>query len=153
MNNVLRFNVNATNCMENVNSTPVTRRSAQGFTLLFISLFKFCSGLYLLGTSSQRVHSTSWVGVILVFSGLHFFRKWLRAGEGDWFLDWDQSHIQIHDGGNIAFEGDVSTLYRIEQDGRGYFLYSTRDAVFRLYRGKSSAEFERILDQHTQPVP
>lgn len=139
--------------MENVNSATVTRRSAIGLTLLVIGLSKLCSGLYLIDFSFEQLHFNTFLGVMLVFSGLHFFRKWLRAGEGDWLHDWDQSHIQIHDGGNIAFEGDVSTLYRIEQDGRGYDLYLNRDVVFRLYRGKSSAEFEKILDLHSQPVP
>ena len=89
-------------------------------------------------------------GLILLGLCVQSLSTWVAFRRGRWRIEWDGCHIRIWDGEQIDYDGDVSGMHQVEQDGRGYSLYPTKDNVFRLRRGQSSDAFEALLNNQKE---
>ena len=89
-------------------------------------------------------------GLIFIGLGVRSLITWVSYRRGRWQIEWDGCHVRISDSDRIDYDGDMRDFHLVEQDGRGYFLYPTRDTVFRLRRGHSGEAFEALLNNQQE---
>lgn len=135
-----------------MNSASVTRGHAYGDRKLAYAVFCNVGAVVEIWAA---VSSGSWYiligdfvcGLLFLGFGIRNLITWLAFRRGIWTIEWVGTKVCFVDRGEIDYQGDLSGLDRIDQDGRGYFLYTTSDTVFRLRRGRSSPELEATLDR------
>ena len=131
-----------------MNSTRITRGSTSSGALVTKSaLYTASSALQFWWALSDSRWLPAISGLIFLGLGVQNLIKWVSYRRGQWRIEWDGCTVRIWNGDQIEFDGDVSGMHQIDQDGRGYFLYPTKDIVFRLRRGQSCDAFESVLDR------
>ena len=130
-----------------MNSTPITRGStSSAFLLTKGLLFAAGSAFSFWSAVSRGNYMAAFAGTMFLGLSVWNLVSWTSFRRGQWRIDWDGHNARIWNGDQIDFDGDVSGMYQIDQDGRGYYLYPTRDTVFRLRRGHTSDAFEALLN-------
>jgi hypothetical protein len=114
------------------------------------SVFFAIAALHFWWAITESRLSKAFLGICFLGLGVRNLIIWTSYRTGRWQIEWDGSHVRIRNGDHIDYEGDVSDMHQVEQDGRGYFLYPTKDTVFRLSRGRTCDAFEAVLDNQQE---
>ncbi len=130
-----------------MDSTLVTKGKVSGETELVIAVVVLVGvACYFFFYLPDR-RWFQWIfGLVLLAKGLRCLSQWWLFRRGRWRVEWDDSRVRILEDEEVCYDGNLCGMHAVDKDGRGYFLYPTRDTVFRLRKGRSSAEFEARLD-------
>lgn len=137
--------------VQKMNSARITRGSTSGGSMLAIG-----AGFFTIAVSHfwWAISESRWpkvvFGLCFLVLSVRSLIIWNSYRTSRWQIEWEGCHVRIRDGDHIYFEGDVSDMYQVKQDGRGYFLYLTKDTVFRLLRGRTCDVFEALLDNQEE---
>jgi hypothetical protein len=134
-----------------MNSARITRGCTSGGAMLTKSaVFSASAAFHFWWALSESRWLPAISGLIFLGVGVQNLITWTSYRRGRWQIEWDGCHVRIRNGDHIDYDRDVSGIHQVEQDGRGYFIYPTRDTVFRLRRGQSSDSFEALLDNRQE---
>lgn len=131
-----------------MNSAPITRGTTDGGTMVAVGALFFVSAfVHLWWGFTEAKWLPGILGLGFLGWSVQYLRRWASFRRGRWKIEWDGSQVRIWDGDQVDYAGEVGAMHRVEQDGRGYFLYPTKETAFRLRRGRSSEAFEALLDR------
>ena len=131
-----------------MNHARITRGQTSSRAILALSILPIaCAAFYLRSALSRDSLWPALAALLFLVVGIRNAMIWFSFRSGRWLIEWDGSHIRIKNGSIIEFDSHVADLYRIDQDLRGYYLYPSRDIVYRLRRGSSSTDLETRLDK------
>ena len=116
-----------------------------GYYLTMFFIFLLMSGSHWWAWLGRSRWIDGLAGALLLCGSLFCLWKWISNRRGSWRLYWKDAHILISNGRCVDYDGDVSGLHLIEEDGRGYFLYPNPKIVYRIRRKDSCPELDALL--------
>jgi hypothetical protein len=129
-------------------NAPIIRGStSSAFLLTKALLFATGSAFSFWSAVSRGNYMAAFVGTMFLGLSIMNLILWISFRKGHWKIEWDGSHVVIKNGNHIDYDGSVSGMHQVDQDGRGYFLYPTKNIVYRLRRGQSSDDLDAVLDK------
>jgi hypothetical protein len=134
-------------------SVKIIRSASRGSVHLVISMMMLAaSACY----GALLIKKFEWIWVVAVgcfaVNGIIRFLQWFKPRRGHWLLFWNGSRIRITNGSHVDYEGDLDSMYLIDEDGMGYFLYPTAAVVYRLKRKDSGPELDALLSVDRRKV-
>ena len=132
-----------------MNSIPIIRGRFSERTMLVKALLLLIFSISQLCWSiAEKRWPMSVVALMFSVMGMADLRTWLSFRRGVWRLEWEGPRFRILERGQTLFDGHLSEMHRIDQDGRGYFLRPEINTIYRISRKSIRADLEGILERH-----